>query len=261
MQFHITIPDIVDILLLALIMFQGYRLIRGTAALSIFVTIFFIYIFWLLVRALNMQLMSSLLGQIIGLGMIALVIVFQQEVRRFLLMTGSRYFTRRGFRSMFSEIRKDYPGSGEILRACISMSQKKTGALLVIGKTGRLDLFAAGGVMIRANISAELLETIFFRNSPLHDGAVIIQDGLILAAGCQLPTTERMSLPPATGMRHRAAMGISEHSDALVILVSEETGEISVYQTGTFITNVTHEQLSGLLSHELNGRKRTPPKR
>jgi diadenylate cyclase len=252
MPFHITTLDIIDIVLVAFIMFQIYRLIRGTAAFSIFIGIFLIYLFWLIVRALNMELITALLGQVIGVGVIALIIVFQQEVRRFLLVIGNRYMTRNRIsigRLFFSakEEKINSRKAEEIVRACESMSLKKTGALIVIGRKSSLDIFTEGGEILKARISAELLETIFFKNTPLHDGAVLIEGDLIIAARCPLPITDQTALPPNFGMRHRAAVGMSEHSDALVVVVSEETGFITVVDTGEIRENITPNELRNIL--------------
>jgi diadenylate cyclase len=252
MPFQITILDIVDIVMVAVILFQLYRLIRGTAALSIFLGIFLIYITWLVVKTLNMELISALLGQIIGVGVIALIIVFQQEVRRFLLVLGNRYITRSrfSFTRFFSSVgeEQDNPGiAEEIVRACESMASKKTGALIVIGRKSSLDLFTEGGEILNAKISAELLETIFFKNTPLHDGAVLIEGGVILAARCPLPITDQVSIPPHFGMRHRAAVGMSEHSDAVVVVVSEESGYITVVISGEIRENITPNELRNVL--------------
>jgi diadenylate cyclase len=251
----ITIFDVIDILLVALILFQLYRIIKGTAAFSIFIAVSFIYLFWLVVKALNMELVSSLLGQVIGVGVIALIVVFQQEVRRFLLAIGNRYLknTRFSFIKFFS-LAKDKPGglaiTEEIVRASESMASKKIGALIVIGRQSRLGLYTEGGEIIRAQISAELLETIFFKNTPLHDGAVIIEDGLILSARCPLPVTDQFNLAPHLGMRHRAAIGMSENTDALVIVVSEETGYISVSDAGELRENLKPNELRNVLLME-----------
>jgi uncharacterized protein (TIGR00159 family) len=258
MPFHITILDLVDIVLVAIILFQLYRLIRGTTAFSIFLGIFLIYITWLIVKTLNMELISALLGQIIGVGVIALIIVFQQEVRRFLLVLGNRYITRSrfGFTRFFSSVgeEQDNPGiAEEIVRACESMASKKTGALIVIGRRSSLDLFSEGGEILNAKISAELLETIFFKNSPLHDGAVLIEGGVILAARCPLPVTDQVAIPSHFGMRHRAAVGMSEHSDAAVVVVSEESGFITVVISGEIRENITANELRNvLLTRTLN---------
>jgi diadenylate cyclase len=255
MPLHITTLDIIDIVLVAFIMFQIYRLIRGTAAFSIFIGIFFIYLFWLVVRALNMELITALLGQIMGVGVIALIIVFQQEVRRFLLVIGNRYMTSnrisigRFFLSSEDE-KSSSRRADEIVRACESMSLKKTGALIVIGRKSSLDMFTEGGEILQAKISAELLETIFFKNTPLHDGAVLIEGDQIMAARCPLPITDQVALPPNFGMRHRAAVGMSEHSDALIVVVSEESGFITVVKTGNIRENITSGELRNILMTE-----------
>jgi uncharacterized protein (TIGR00159 family) len=255
MLLNLTIFDIIDIFLVAIILFQLYRLIRGTAAFSIFLAIFFIYLFWLVVKALNMELAAALLGQVIGVGVIALIIVFQQEVRRFLLVIGNKYIARSRFSfDMFFPSGKK--GSWiareveEIVRAAESMASKRIGALIVIGRTSRLDIYAEGGEILKAKISAELLETIFFKNSPLHDGAVLIEDGQIMAARCPLPITDQISIPSHFGMRHRAALGVTEHVDALVIVISEETGHITIVDTGNVTENITPHELRQILLKE-----------
>ena len=187
MVLDISVIDVIDIILVAIILFQLYKLIRGTAALSIFIGIFIIYMFWLIVKALNMELIGALMGQVIGVGVIALIVVFQQEVRRFLLVIGNRYMNRRrfSFGKLFSSVEEETGSlieAEEIVRAAESMASKKTGALIVIGRKSSLDIYSEGGERIDAKISAELLETIFFKNSPLHDGAVLIEDGKIFAA-------------------------------------------------------------------------------
>ena len=255
MPFHITIPDIIDIFLVAIVLFQLYRLIRGTVAFSIFLGIFLIYIFWLVVKALKMEIISALLGQVIGVGVIALIIVFQQEVRRFLLLIGNRYISgsRFSFGRLFSSVKEELGSpkeAEEIVRACENMASKKTGALIVIGRKGSLDIFSEGGEILKAQISAELLETIFFRNTPLHDGAVLIEGGVILAARCPLPVTDQVSLPPRFGMRHRAAVGMSEQTDALVVVVSEESGRITVVDAGEIKEDLSPNELRNILLRE-----------
>ena len=251
----ITVLDIIDIFLVALILFQFYRIIRGTSVFSIFIGVFLIYLFWLLVKALNMNLISSLLGQVIGVGVIALIVVFQQEVKRFLLVIGNRYLknTRFSFKRFFAS-GKDEPGGPpiveEIVKAAESMASKKIGALIVIGRQSQLGMYADRGEVIRAQISAELLETIFFKNTPLHDGAVLIEDRLILAARCPLPVTDQYALSSHFGMRHRAALGISENTDALVVVVSEERGRISVAESGEIRENLKPDELRNILLTE-----------
>jgi uncharacterized protein (TIGR00159 family) len=255
MTLPISILDIIDIFLVAIILFQLYRLIRGTAAFSIFIGIFFIYLFWLIVKALNMELISALLGQVIGVGVIALIIVFQQEVRRFLLVLGTRYISGSRFSlsrlfSMAGGKHGSPKDAEEIVRACEVMSSKRTGALIVIGRKSSLDIYSEGGEILKARISAGLLETIFFKNTPLHDGAVLIERGQILAARCPLPTTEQVNLPPRFGMRHRAAVGMSEHTDAMIVVVSEESGYITVVDDGEIRENLSPNELRNILLME-----------
>jgi len=252
---HIEVLDILDILLVAFIFFQLYRLIRGTIAISIFVGIFGVYLFWLLVRALNMDLLSTILGQFIGVGVIALIIVFQQEIRRFLLILGGRYRTRRWLSSFnfFSQNGKEKgePHIEEVVNACKHMSRTKTGALIVFARKSELDTIVETGDIINADISAPLLESIFFKNNPLHDGAVIIDHNKIRAARCVLPSTENIYLPSKYGMRHRAAVGMTEKTDALVVLVSEETGAISRSIDGELHSLNSAEDLKKWLAEEL----------
>lgn len=251
----LKIIDVIDIVLVAVILYQLYRLIRGTTALSIFLGIFVIYMFWLIVKALNMKLIGALLGQVIGVGVIALIVVFQQEVRRFLIVLGNRYRARRklSFGRLFANVEEEKGNpkeAEEIVRASESMASKKTGALIVIGRKSSLDIYSEGGERIDAIISAELLETIFFKNSPLHDGAVLIEDGKIFAARCPLPITDSVTLPARFGMRHRAAIGISEHTDSLVVVVSEETGHITVAESGEIKENISPNELRQILIKE-----------
>jgi diadenylate cyclase len=252
---NITVLDIVDVFLVAIILFQLYKLIRGTAALSIFIGIFLIYLFWLVVKALNMELIGALLGQVIGVGVIALIIVFQQEVRRFLLVIGNRYISRQkfSFGKIFAPVDKEEGSpkeAEEIVRAAESMASRKIGALIVMGRKTSLDIYSEGGERLDALISAELLETIFFKNSPLHDGAVLIEDGKIFAARCPLPITDQVNLPTHFGMRHRAAIGISEHTDALVVVVSEESGTITVAESGEIREKISPNELRQILLKE-----------
>lgn len=248
--------DILDILLVAFLLYQIYNLIRGTTAINIFIGIFTLYLLWLLVKALNMNLLSSILGQVIGVGVIALIIVFQQEVRRFLLIISTRYIRNRKFslEKLFSfgekelvEVKID-----SIVSACSNMSAFKTGALIAISKRSDLMSFIRTGDVINADTSSRLLESIFFKNSPLHDGAVIIKKDKIAAARCVLPATDRIDLPPQFGMRHRAALGIAEKTDAVVILVSEETGAISFAKEDNIETNIGPNRLRQILEKEFS---------
>ena len=230
----ITLVDIIDIFVVALIMFQVYRLTRGTNALRIVVGILIIYLLWIVTRVLNMELLSMILGQIIGVGVIALIIVFQQEIRRFLILLGTQYTNRRvSFMArLFRPRGRKVKVVGQewidtVVGACADMAKTKTGALIVIARKVNLLPFIEQGERIDALISASLIKNIFFKNSPLHDGAMVIADDRIAAARCVLPSTER-EVPMEFGMRHRAALGASEITDALVIVVSEERGTISI---------------------------------
>ena len=252
----IRVLDIIDILLVAFLLYQIYVLIKGTVAINIFMGIFSLYLFWLIVKALNMELLSSILGQIIGVGVIALIIVFQQEIRRFLLLIGSRYFSKNRF-SIEKLLRiktekYDSPVNIEaIVKACRNLSEQKVGALMVITKESNLQLYAETGDIINAETSSRLIENIFFKNSPLHDGAMIIQNNLIHAVRCILPLSEKPDLPASYGLRHRAAIGISEITDALVVIVSEETGKISFVKNGEIDVHITHLELRVMLENNL----------
>lgn len=252
----IKILDILDIILVAALLYQVYRLIRGTVALNIFIGIFFVYLFWLIVRALNMELISSIFGQVIGVGVIALIIVFQQEIRRFLLILGSRYLAndKFSFEGMFSTITlkaKPKVDINTLVKACKRMSVTKTGALIAIKRRSVLSAIIESGDVLNADCSSRMLESIFFKNNPLHDGAVIVEGEKIVAARCVLPTSENIYLPARYGMRHRAAIGMTEKHDSLVIVVSEETGEISVANKGEIKTKLNSEDLRNLLESEL----------
>ncbi len=255
MLFQITILDIIDILLVAMIFYQLYRLLKGTTAFSIFLGIFFVYLFWLVVRALKMELISSILGQVIGVGVIAMIIVFQQEIRKFLLILGNRYMNgpRKPLETLFPGIRNEGEISEdgkEIVNAVFSMSSRMTGALIVFSRKSKLGMFATNGEVLMARIKGSLLETIFFKSTALHDGAVLIENGLIIAARCPLPISEKPDLPVHFGMRHRAAMGITEQTDSYVVVVSEESGKVSLADGGTIRENITRDELEQFLIKE-----------
>jgi diadenylate cyclase len=250
----IRILDIIDILLVAYLMFQVYLLIRGTAAMNIFIGILSVYLLWIIVKALNMQLLGSILGQVIGVGVIALIVVFQQEIRRFLIYIGNQYFSRNrfSFEKIFPVTFTVHPRVKikSILKACINMARMKTGALIVIGRKSELSVYSETGDILEALTSSRLLESIFNKNSPLHDGAVIIVKDKIIAARCVLPVSENPNLPPDYGMRHRAAIGMTEQTDSLVIVVSEQTGAISVAENGKIRANIDPKELSVMLEEE-----------
>lgn len=254
----ITLVDIIDIFVVALIMFQVYRLTRGTNALRIVVGILIIYLLWIVTRVLNMELLSMILGQIIGVGVIALIIVFQQEIRRFLILLGTQYTNRRvSFMArLFRPRGRKVKVVGQewidtVVGACADMAKTKTGALIVIARKVNLLPFIEQGERIDALISAPLIKNIFFKNSPLHDGAMVIADDRIAAARCVLPSTER-EVPMEFGMRHRAALGASEITDALVVVVSEERGTISIARKGHISRDISPAHLQVLLRKGLS---------
>jgi uncharacterized protein (TIGR00159 family) len=246
---HLRIIDIIDILLVAFLMYQVYMLIKGTIASYIFVTIITFYVVWLLVKD-NMLLLGSILGQIIGVGAIALIVVFQQELRRFLILFSVRYLPKAGISidNFFSKMGPGLPvmNINGIIKACVNMSKDRIGALIVLQRNSILDTFVGTGDIIDAQTTSRLLESIFNKWGPLHDGAVIIFQDKIRAAGCILPVSDNLEIPEHYGLRHRAGVGLSEQSDALVIIVSEETGGISLAEGGKLMpvdTKMLHKKL------------------
>ncbi|MGE4569211.1 MAG: diadenylate cyclase CdaA [Bacteroidales bacterium] len=251
----LRIIDIVDILLVAYLMYQIYRMIKGTVAMNIAIGIVGIYAIWLFVEVLQMQLMSAIFRQVMSLGMIALLILFQQEIRRFLLMVGSRYLSRykQSIERIFSH---DEPQAtvkiNTIARACEEMAHTRTGALIVMTRESDLQAVVETGVVLNAETTGPLLLNIFFKNSPLHDGAVILRKGKIYAARCILPITEKQNLPAHFGTRHRAAVGITEQTDAIALVVSEETGKISLAVQGKILYGLEGRELIQELEKNLS---------
>lgn len=254
----IQLIDVVDVLLVAALIYQLYYLIKGTVAVNIFIGILLFYLLWIVVKAMNMQLFGSILGKFIDVGFIALLIVFQQELRRFLLFIGTTEFFSKGKlgKGLFdfkwqvsSQISLD---TNAIIKACKHMSESKTGAIIIITKNNDLKFYANTGDAIDAKVSVRMIESIFYKNSPLHDGAIIISNNTIVAARCVLPVTENADFPAHLGMRHRAAVGITENTDAIAIVVSEQTGEISFSKEGELKHALTQERLKELLEREFN---------
>lgn len=246
--------DVVDVLMVALLLYQLYSLIKGTGTINIFIGIIAIYLIYLLVKAFEMELLSEILGQFISVGMIALIIVFQQEIRQFLLVLGSPNFLKKGSKNFLNIKWQMNQLEGldiePIVSACESMAISYTGALIVITRKNELRRYTESGELINAAISKQLLENIFFKNSPLHDGAVIISANRIKAARCVLPVSEKADMPSYVGLRHRAAAGIAEESDALCIIVSEQRGEISVIDGNNLTINIKAHKLRELLIKE-----------
>ena len=258
MPLFITIRflDILDIFLVALLLFQLYRLIKGTVAFNIVIGLFSLYLLWVIVRALNMQLLGSIMGQFIGVGILALIIVFHPEIRKFLVFIGTNYNVNRvlSLDKLFgvNRVRSVEGEQIDILtEACFSLSKSKTGALIIIARSSELNEQINTGEILNAQISSSLLRTIFFTNTPLHDGAVIIKNNTIAAAGCILPLTQR-DVDKTLGLRHRAAIGITENTDAVAIVVSEERGSVSFAAEGEIKRRISKEVLDELLEEYLN---------
>jgi diadenylate cyclase len=261
---QIRLLDIIDIFLVAILLYQLYLLIRGTGALNIFLGILSIYLIWWLVRVFEMELLTAILGQFISVGVLALIIVFQPEIRKFLLLIGTRSFINKGSRNFFKRIWQfDEPiklNISPIVNSCQRFSENRTGALIVITKENDLGFFVETGELIEARISEQLLENIFFKNSPLHDGAVIITSNRIKAARCVLPVSDNKNIPSNLGLRHRAAAGITEQSDAITIVVSEQNGRISVAKEGEIKRNLKPVQLKEFLAREFGIQQPTAEK-
>jgi diadenylate cyclase len=245
--------DVIDILLVALLMYQLYYLLKGTVAFNIFLGISMVVFLYLVVKMLQMKLLTSILGALLGGGAIAFIVLFQQEIRRFLVLLGTRYFPNRSFtfESFLRKQEEPYQVRiDSIHKACVDMAVTNTGALIVIQRTSSLDLFVETGDVLNANTSSRLIEAIFMKNGPLHDGAIIIENFKVKAARCVLPFTINRELPPYFGMRHRAGLGISENTDAFVIIVSEERGEISTAEGGELRQGVGPDELKDILKEK-----------
>lgn len=251
MLFGITIKDIVDIFLAAALLYYFYRLMKESGSLNIFIGIIVFLFSWIVVsKILHMRLLGTIFDQLMSVGTIALVVIFHEEVRNFFKRLGSNRNVRF-FASFFSREKKTDGGKESIMpivMACMSMAQQKVGALIVIEKQDSLNDIISTGEVVEANVGQRLIEAIFFKNAPLHDGAIIIRGGRIVAAQCILPVSHNLDIPKKLGLRHRSAMGVSEKSDALAIVVSEETGSISAARDGKFMLNLDAHKLEAILS-------------
>lgn len=235
-----SILDAIDIVLVALLLYYIYKLIRGTVALNIFTGIVIFYLFFLLIDALEMRMLTKILGGFMSVGIIALIVVFQPEIRKFLLMIGSTNFGPKNgilgrFQFLSNSIKKNNTDANAIIKACTKMASSKTGALMVLERNNNLDFLVETGDPMNIKVTQPILESIFFKNSPLHDGAIIISNNIIKATRVILPVNNQKKIPSHFGLRHRAAIGITEKTDALVLVVSEETGQISFVNNGEFI--------------------------
>lgn len=256
MFFEFGIKDIIDIFLVALMLYNIYRLMKESRSLNIFIGTMVFVLLWLFVsQILEMRLLGSILDKLVSVGVIGLIVLFQGELRKFLYQLGAHQRVKlfMHFLSFKKEDNKDEDKETilPIVWACMDMARGKVGALIVVERAIPLEDIAATGEPIDANINKLLIENIFFKNSPLHDGAMIISKKRIKAAGCILPVSHSMDIPKELGLRHRAAMGISQDSDAIAIIVSEETGRISVAIKGEFQLRLSAEELESILAKEL----------
>lgn len=258
MFFEFGLKDIIDILLVALMLYYIYRLMRDSRSSNVFTGIMMFIVTWLFVsQVLQMRLLGSIMDKLVSVGVIALIVLFQEEIRKFLYNLGAHRRIRNFMRIFVSSKGQEKERRGvkemimPLVMSSMNMSRGKVGALIVIERDVPLDDIVATGDLIDANINQRLIENIFFKNSPLHDGAMIISKKRIKAAGCILPVSHDMDIPKELGLRHRAAMGMSQESDALAIVVSEETGSISIANKGEFRFRLSAEELESYLTREL----------
>ncbi len=254
MPLDFGVKDFIDIFLVAVILYYCYKVMKESRSLNIFFGVLIFVIFWLFVsQILEMRLLGSILDKLVSVGALALIILFQEEIRNFFFTIGTHRKVKSLLRLIRGNKNKSSNGRDEIMpivMACMSMSKQKVGALIVIEKTLPLNDIIRSGEIIDANINQRLIENIFFKNSPLHDGAMIISKQRIKAAGCILPVSHSMDIPKELGLRHRAAMGISQETDALSVIVSEETGNISVAYKGNFKLRLSAEELERILTED-----------
>ena len=250
-----TVVDVIDVILVALLLYYVYKLVKGTVAINIFLGIIIIYLAWRLTDFLKMELLTSIFGGFIKVGIIALIVVFQPEIRKFLLMVGSANFSRR--RNFLKHLKFLKTETGDetnvdtIVSACNKLASSKTGALIVFERNNNLDFLISTGDEMSINVTQPIIESIFFKNSPLHDGAIIIKNNVVKATRVILPVNNEKIIPQRFGLRHRAAIGVTEKTDALALVVSEETGHISYFKDGEFIVFKDTEDLKKIITKDL----------
>lgn len=257
-MFDFGLKDIIDIVLVAMMLYYCYRLMKESRSLNVFIGIMVFIVTWLFVsQILEMRLLGSIMDKLVSVGVIVIIIIFQDEIRKFLYNLGAH----QRVRSLVKVFRNDEKGEKRstdketiipIVMACMNMARRKVGALIVIERNTPLDDIVATGDVIDAAINQRLIENIFFKNSPLHDGAMVIARKRIKAAGCILPVSHNVDIPKELGLRHRAAMGISQESDAIAVVCSEETGRISVAINGNFQLRLSAEELESILTKEMS---------
>lgn len=253
--FKFSVVDIIDVILVAILLYYFYKLVKGTVAINIFIGIVIIYLIFKVTQALQMTLFSGILGGFINVGMFALIVVFQQEIRKFLLMVGSSNFGgRKKFFKQLKFLRTEDLSETDvdgIITACNKMGSSKTGALIVLERNNNLDVIANTGDPMNIVVTQPIIESIFFKNSPLHDGAIIIANNTIKATRVILPVSNEKTIPQRFGLRHRAAIGITEKTDALALVVSEESGQISYVKDGQFVMFENTEELKDMIRKDL----------
>ncbi|MCD8262212.1 MAG: diadenylate cyclase CdaA [Bacteroides sp.] len=253
MFFDFGIKDFIDVLLVAFILYYTYKLMKASGSINIFIGILVFIVFGIVVsQLLEMRLLDTIYDNLVKVGVFALIVLFQDDIRRFLLTIGSHQRASALFRFLQGNKsnQQDHEEIVQIVLACKSMGKQKTGALIVIERDLPLDEIVRTGEIVDAAISQRLIENIFFKNSPLHDGAMVISKGRIKAAGCILPVSHSLDIPKELGLRHRAAMGISQDSDAYAVIVSEETCSISVAYRGQFYLRLSAEELERMLTKD-----------
>ncbi len=255
--------DVVDILLVAFLLYQVYKLLRGTTAIRIMYGLIAVFLVWRLVTFLDMKLLSAIFGAFISVGIIALIIVFQPEIRRFLVKVGTANFFKQVY---LSKLIKRKPTNileeeelNEIITSCQTISKTKTGGLIIIRQTNELEDYIDTGILMDALISSSLLISIFFKSNPLHDGAVIIKEGRIAASSCILPISKQQDIAQRFGLRHRAGLGLSELTDAIAIIISEETGSIEIAKDGILYHDLSIHELRTFFAFDFSDNQEELP--
>jgi len=249
------IIDFIDVFLVAILLYYIYKLVKGTVAVNIFIGIIIIYLVWRVTEFLDMFMLHRIFDGFIKVGIIALIVVFQPEIRKFLLMVGStnlsgrgKFFKKMKFLKTEAETETDI---NALVNACVKMGQSKTGALIVLERNNNLDFLTNTGDEMNIKVTQPIIESIFFKNSPLHDGAIVIINNVVKATRVILPVNNEKTIPQRFGLRHRAAVGITEKTDAVVLVVSEETGQISYLKNGEFVMYENIQELTTLLYKDL----------
>ena len=255
--FQFSFTDIIDIVLVAILLFYLYKLVKGTVAINILIGIVIIYIIWKITGFLKMDVLSNILGNFISVGFFALIVVFQQEIRKFLLLLGSTNFTNKRnvvrYFKFLNQTSKDLSLNLKILiTSCEEMSKSKMGAIIVLRKNNSLDFTLNENNYSKIQLTPQVLESIFFKNSPLHDGAIVIENNFITATRVVLPVSDLSNIPSRYGLRHRAALGITEKTDALVLVISEQTGKVAYFKNGGFFNFDSFKDLEKTISQDLS---------